>query len=163
MGVHFDHWKRTMKIKVFDTVEDWEIFKKDCSKLPSMEAETKPQAAMRRSKIHRGYDEYGNKLDSEYEFVVAQYFRRCKGLFVEKNKTEWLPYYTDDGVLHKWFYDFRISSILYEVKGRVTHNDTLKMKAHPDVRWLFGEDVRTMRKELDENHPGWIKTFMRTN
>ena len=163
MGTHFDYWKKTLKIKPFKTIEDWNAFEKDCCKLPSVDAEVKAPAAMKKSKIHKGFDEYGNKFDSEYEFVAAQYFRKCKGLVVERNKTEWLAYYTDDGKLHRWLWDFRIGGILYEIKGRLTHNDTLKMKAHPDVKWIFGEEIKMMRKELDEKHPGWLKNFTRTN
>ena len=163
MGNHFNYWKKTQKIKPFETMKDWNDFVEDCCKLPSLQADIKNPAAMKKSKIHKGIDEYGNKLDSEYEFVVAEYFRKIKGFVVERNKTEWLPYYTDDGKLHKWIWDFRIAGLIYEVKGRLTDNDSLKMKTHPNVIWIFGEDVKEMRKELDEKHPGWMTNFTRTN
>lgn len=50
-----------------------------------------------------------------------------------------------------------------EVKGRISILDQIKQSSHPEVIWFFQEDINKMRKELDQQFPGWEKDFIRIN
>ena len=163
MGRHHEFWKKTLKMKVFETEEEWAEWEKDCVKLPDVEAEVFRTASMGKSNIKKGFDEHGDRYDSEWEFVVATYHRLIKNSIVERNRTQWLPYYTDDGKQKKWYPDFYIDGRWVEVKGQVREADHIKMRAHPDVKWFFGEDVKIMERELNSQKPGWRENFIRTN
>jgi len=74
-----------------------------------------------------------------------------------------LPYTDSAGKLRNYIPDFIINGIFYEVKGRITPLDQLKQAAHSEVIWIFQEEIEKMKKELDQQYPGWREEFIQTN
>lgn len=158
--INFDFWKKTHQIKPFQSIEEWEEFEKDCCKLPSLEPFI--NSPLKKSKIKRGIAA-GDKFDSFSEYVFKTYFTKIKGYVVERNQSIKLPYTDTTGKLRKYIPDFIVNGIFMEVKGRITPLDQLKQAAHPEVIWIFQSEIEQMKKDLNNQFPGWEADFIQTN
>jgi hypothetical protein len=158
--MNFEFWKRTGVIKPFESIEEWEQYTEDCCKLPSLESFV--NSPMKKSKIRKGIAA-GDKFDSFSEFVMKCYFTKIKGYVVERNHIIKLPYMDNSGKQRNYIPDFTVNGIFYEVKGRFTTLDQIKQASHPEVHWIFQEEINQMKKELNEQYPGWDTDFIQTN
>jgi hypothetical protein len=156
----FDFWKKTGIMKPFETIEEWEEYEKDCCKLPSIDHFV--NSPMHKTKIKKGISA-GDKFDSFSEFVLKTYFTKVKGYVVERNTIQKLPYTDMNGKIRNYIPDFIVNGIFYEVKGRVNPLDLIKKQAHPEVEWVFQDEIEKMKKKLDENFPDWRSDFFQTN
>lgn len=101
----------------------------------------------------------GVVFDSKWEYIFYRYNKEIKGLVVERNKSEFFQYTDDTGKRRRFFYDFRVSGIPYEVKGILRPADACKMAQCPNVHFVFGDEINLMRKELDKKIPSWPRDF----
>lgn len=158
----FDYYKKTGQMQVVKSVEDYEKFEKEFTKLPKMHI--KANAAMHRTNIKKGLSEFGEKLDSFAEYTFSTYMRKVKNATVERNiKEVCLTYIDENNKTRKYYPDFIVNGTLCEVKGRYTAKDRCKHDQHPEVTWYFQEDINTMRAELNQKFPGWRDGFTQTN
>jgi hypothetical protein len=146
---------------LLETVEEWEEFEEDCSKI--FEVEMPKMAAMGYSNIKRGMTDRGEIVDSQWEFTAITYWRLVEGAVVERNESDFLLYIGADGKQHRWYYDLRINSEPAEVKGQFHPNDHKKMEAHPHVRWILGGDIKEYERALNLSYPGWRSGFIETH
>ena len=80
----------------------------------------------------------GEKFDSKWEAAVYVYYKHIKGIFIERNHTEWLPYTDDTGKPRRFYPDFKVAGRYLEVKGIYRPADQCKMTQHPEVEFLDG-------------------------
>lgn len=102
----------------------------------------------------------GVKFDSKWEYAYWRY-NHAKGIAVERNWKEKLPYIDENGKQRMFHPDF-ISPIdgYVEVKGILRPTDAAKQAAHPEVKFLFGEDIKPMMQWLDKHEPNWLKDYI---
>lgn len=158
--MNFDFWKKTGLIKPFNSLEEWQKYEEDCCKLPQIEPFK--NSPLKKSKIKRGMSA-GDKFDSFSEFTFKAYFTKIKRYVVERNTSVKLTYFDDTGKQRNYIPDFMVNGIFYEVKGRVNPLDLIKKEAHPEVEWVFQAEIEEMKKELDDQYPGWRDEFIQTN
>ena len=73
-------------------------------------------------------------------------------------------YHTDEtGKSRKYYPDFIVNGAFYEVKGRLRPKDELKMRQHPEVTFVFQDEINEMAKILDKDYSGWRGDFIQTN
>ena len=84
--------------------------------------------------------------------------------FVERNhKSVFLPYTDETGKTRKYYPDFIVNGSFYEVKGRLRPKDEQKMRQHPEVTFVFQDEINEMAKVLDKDYFGWRDEFIQTN
>lgn len=157
--MNFHLWKKTLKIKPFSTIEEYEEFEKDCCKLPSLEPFI--NSPLKRSKIKKGIAD-GIKFDSKWEFAFYFYIKNIENKIILRNKTEFLIYTNSKNKISKFFPDFIINSFQYaEVKGIFRENDFLKMNQCPQVEFYSKNEIKSIIKELNLRFPNWEKEFIK--
>lgn len=161
--MNFEYWRKTKQIKPFTSIEELEAFESDLVKEMGDSGVQKP-AAMRRPIAKKGMA-FGIKYDSFSEFVFYTYMTRVKHALVERNyKEHCLLYFDSYGKQRKYYPDFVVDGALYEVKGQFREKDKLKKEQHPEVSWLFQDDIDRMAAELDEKlGRQWRSEFVQTN
>ena len=60
----------------------------------------------------------------------------------------------------KFFYDFNENGLPVEVKGILRPSDACKQDQCPQVRFVFGEEVKDIMKELNKKCPGWRNDYV---
>lgn len=157
----FNFWKKTGLIKPFNSVEEFTTYCQDIVRDPSVSI--KVNAALHKSNIKKGISK-GNKFDSFAEFTFCTYMEKVNHFIVERNnKVAFLPYYDETGKVRKYYPDFIVNGTFYEVKGRIRPKDELKMRQHPEVIFVFQDEINEMAKTLDEDYKGWRADFIQTN
>jgi hypothetical protein len=138
--------------------EEYDELEKDLSVVKDLEPVR--NAASKKSTIIRGMAN-GTSYDSFYEFVFDQYFTLVKGYVVERNKTIHFSYFDKTaGKIRQFYPDFLVNGLYYEVKGRVKESDIDKMEQCSHVTFVFGDQIREMRRELDASHKEWASSFV---
>lgn len=102
----------------------------------------------------------GEQFDSMWEGAVYVYYRYIKGLAIERNRTEWLPYIDDDGKKRKFYPDFKIGNRFVEVKGIYRTSDMCKMTQHPEVEFIDKTTIGPILTELTKKLPDWKKDYI---
>lgn len=152
-------WQKKKPLTI-DEVENYDETIEDAVKLPKLKVVstwntlTGPQG-------QKGIDAAsGTKFDSKWEYAYYRY-NRAKGIMVERNWKEQLPYIDENGKQRMFHPDF-VSPIdgLVEIKGILRPTDAAKMAAHPEVKFLFGEDIKPMMEWLNKNEPNWLKDYL---
>lgn len=105
----------------------------------------------------------GEKFDSKWEAAVYCYYKYVKGIFIERNHTEWVPYTDENGKSRKFYPDFKVGGRYLEVKGIYRPSDQCKMTQHPEIEFLDGEGMKPILAELKEKLPNWQRDFIPTN
>ncbi|MBR6610841.1 MAG: hypothetical protein IKK93_01190 [Campylobacter sp.] len=159
--MNYNFWKKTGQIKPFNSVEEFKKYCQDIIKDPI--ASIKANTPLHKSKIKKGVSK-GNKFDSFAEFTFCTYMEKIKHYFVERNHKSVFLLYTDEaGKTRKYYPDFIVNGTFYEVKGRLRPKDELKMRQHPEVVFVFQDEINEMAKELDKDYHGWREDFIQTN
>ena len=159
----YNFWKKTGQIKPFISVEEFEKYCQDIVTDSSTTPAIKSNTPLHKSNIKKGYSK-GNKYDSFAEFTFCSYMERIKGFFVERNqKSIFLPYTDETGKTRKYYPDFIVNGVFYEVKGRIRPKDEQKRRQHPEVVFVFQSEINDMAKELDKSCTGWRNDFIQTN
>ena len=159
----YNFWKKTGQIKPFTSIEEFNKYCQDIVSDSSSVPNIKANAALHKSNIKKGYSK-GNKYDSFAEFTFCSYMERVKGFFVQRNQRDiFLPYIDEAGKSRKYYPDFIVNGVFYEVKGRIRPNDELKMRQHPEVIFVFQDEINEMAKTLDKDYPGWRGDSIQTN
>lgn len=156
-----DYWKKTGQIKPFATVEEFETFTEELIKDSS--TPIKPNSPLHKAIAKKGIAN-GVQYDSFAEFTFMRYEEKINHATVERNnKAKFLIYIDDQCKQRKWYPDFLVNGIFYEVKGLMRPKDHLKKSQHPEVEWIFSEDCKRMAQELDDKCPGWRSDFIQTS
>jgi hypothetical protein len=158
----YKFWKDTLTIRPFQSVEEFEKYEQDCIKIPKINIFV--NTALRKSRVKKGVNSRSERFDSFFEYTFVEYMRTLKGHNVERNhKTQSLPYIDQVGKARKFYPDFVVDGIFYEIKGRFTETDRCKFDQHPEVKWIFAADIDMMSKELDSQLPDWRNDFIQLN
>lgn len=96
----------------------------------------------------------GERFDSRWEFAFYKY-QKEHGAVVTRNHTDNFPYTDENGKLRKFYPDFIVNGMYYEVKGWMRPSDHCKMDQNPNVNFVFGDDIKPMIKWLNKFHPKW--------
>ena len=96
----------------------------------------------------------GERFDSRWEFAFYKY-QKEHGAVVTRNHTDNFPYTDENGKLRKFYPDFIVNGMYYEVKGWMRPSDRCKMDQNPNVNFVFGDDIKPMIKWLNKFHPKW--------
>lgn len=98
----------------------------------------------------------GETFDSKWEYAFYRYHKEVCGDIIKRNHSEWFPYYDNNGKQRKFYYDFDVNSVPYEVKGIFRESDLLKQQSTAGiVVFVTGDDIKPMMKELDAKVPTW--------
>lgn len=156
-----DFWKKTGQIRPFATVEEYEEYEKDL--IHDVEVQIKANSPLRRATAKKGIAN-GVQYDSFAEYTFMKYEEKaCHSAVERNNKAKFLPYIDEECKQRKWYPDFIVNGVFYEVKGMMRAKDHLKKAQHPEVEWIFQDDCNRMAKELDEKSPGWRDDFIQTS
>ena len=159
--MNYQFWKKTGCIKPFQSVEEFEKFQEDA--MNDKWTGVKPNSPFNKAIAKKGFA-YGVSYDSFAEFTFMTYEEKICHASVERNmKLKFLNYIDENGKGRKWYPDFIVNGIFYEVKGVVRPKDQQKKNQHPEVEWVFSEDCKQMAKELDDKCPGWRDEFVPKN
>ena len=160
--MNYDFWKKTMQVKPFKSVEEFERFTDDLVANKGSRGIVQSYGASRPT-AKKGLAE-GTKFDSFAEYCFYEYKTRIEGAYVERNlKSTFLLYTDTDGKQRKFYPDFTVNGKYAEVKGMFRQSDACKKDQHPEVEWYFSSDIKEMAKELDDKFPGWREKFVQTN
>jgi hypothetical protein len=155
-----EYWKRTGSLKPFKEVADFETWAKELIEFPNVEL--KRNTPTKRATAKKGMA-LGVKYDSFAEYTFMRYQELIKHSVVERNQLKkFLTYIDDDCKQRKWYPDFIVNGVFYEVKGIMRPKDVCKKAQHPEVEWIFMEDTKKEAKELDEAFPDWRSEFVQT-
>ena len=102
----------------------------------------------------------GEKLDSMWEGAVYAYYKYVKGVFIERNHTEWVPYVDDNGKKRKFYPDFKLFGRFIEVKGIYRAADRCKMTQHPEIEFIDKTNIKPIWDELNKKLPNWKKDYI---
>ena len=142
----FNFWKKTGVIKPFNSIDEIEKYCDDIVKDPL--TPIKVNTALNRSNVKKGYAR-GNKYYSFAEFTFCTYMEKVKHYSVERNdKVTFLTYFDDTGKVRKYYPDFIVNGAYYEVKGRLRPLDELKRRQHPEVTFVFQEEMKNNQNIL---------------
>ena len=156
-----DFWKKTLQIKPFESVEEFERFEKDL--VEDLSTPIRPNSPTNKAIAKKGFA-YGVQYDSFAEYTFMKYKEKIEHSIVERNcKSKFLIYIDDQCKQRKWYPDFIVNGVFYEVKGIMRPKDYQKKAQHPEVEWVFSEDCKRMAKELDEKNAGWRNDFIQKN
>ncbi len=98
----------------------------------------------------------GIKLDSNWELAYYLYMTELKGLSVERNHKEWLPYIDENGNSRKFHWDFTVMGYKkVEIKGIYRPADEQKKAQCPEVEFLDSKDLKPILAELNKRMPNW--------
>jgi len=153
----FEFFKKTGKIKTFESMEEWEEFEKDCCKLPSLDPFI--NSPLKKSHIKKGIAD-AIKFDSKWEYAFYLYMKD-NGHIVKKNQKEIFFFYINEkGKQGKFYPDFEVDSTFAEVKGQWNKNDLLKQEQCPFVIFYSAPEIEPMIKELNKTRPGWQENYL---
>lgn len=102
----------------------------------------------------------GVHFDSMWECIYYRYQLQIRFASVDRNTTKYFSYMGQDAKVHKFYPDFLCNGQYVEVKGIIRPADQLKMNACPQVKFVFGDEIKQMRKDLEAKYPNWKKEFL---
>lgn len=156
-----DFWKKTGGIKPFETVEEFEAYEE--ALIHEVEVPLKVNSPLHRAIVKKGIAN-GVQYDSFAEYTFMKYQELiCHSIVERNNKSKFLPYIDEECKQRKWYPDFMVNGVFYEVKGIMRPKDFQKKAQHPEVEWIFTEDCNKMAKELNEKFPNWKNDFVQTS
>ena len=96
------------------------------------------------------------QFDSVWEYAFYRYHKEVAGNVITRNETEWIPYFDETGKQRKFYFDFLVNAVPYEVKGFFRPSDMAKMQSTSgQVTFVSKPDILPIMKELDKQIPGW--------
>lgn len=144
------------------TKDDYSAWERSMDVEPNFDVlpDGKNASGLRGPQGKKGYYD-GVKFDSMWEYAFYRYHKEICGDVITRNHDEWVPYYDEKGQQRKFFYDFVVNSIPYEVKGILRPSDLLKQQASSGiVTFVLGSEIKPMMKELDANSPNWREDYI---
>jgi hypothetical protein len=98
----------------------------------------------------------GCQFDSMWEYAFYRYHKEIKGSVITRNETEYIPYIDENGKNRKFYYDFVVDGMPYEVKGIMRPTDMAKMQATGgQVTFVTKVEMQPILKELSQRYPNW--------
>ena len=98
----------------------------------------------------------GCQFDSVWEYAFYRYHKELTGSVIIRNETEWIPYADENGKQRRFYFDFLLDSLPYEVKGIFRPSDMAKMQATSgQVTFVSKNEILPIIKELDDRIPTW--------
>lgn len=105
----------------------------------------------------------GERFDSMWEGAVYAYYKYVKGVWIERNHTEWVPYTDEKGKKRKFYPDFKMFGKYVEVKGIFRASDLAKMSQHPEIDFIDKTNIQPIFNELNKKLPNWKKDYIITS
>lgn len=142
-------------------VENKELdnFERSFDEVYNFDSDLKGNTATHGPQGHKGtYDSI--KFDSVWEYAYYRWSKEIHGNVIERNRTEYFIYYDESNKKRKFFYDFNENGLPVEVKGILRPSDACKQDQCPQVRFVFGEEVKDIMKELNKKCPGWRNDYV---
>jgi len=155
---HYEHWKKTGKLKVFDTEKEFEKYGQDLCSLPSLDAFV--NTPFLKSNVKRGILD-GERFDSQWEAAFYVWAKEVKGWTVQRNRSEFLLY-IDNNKQKKFFPDFICNGRYYEIKGVWRETDVKKQEQCPFVEFLSSSEIAEIMDALAKEVPNWKDRYMLT-
>ena len=91
-----------------------------------------------------------------WEYAFYRYHKEIKGSVITRNETEYIPYIDENGKNRKFYYDFVVDGMPYEVKGIMRPTDMAKMQATGgQVTFVTKVEMQPILKELSQRYPNW--------
>lgn len=104
----------------------------------------------------------GTHFDSIWEYAFFRYEKDIMAHVVSRNKDYYFEYRNDHNELKKFYPDFIVNGSYYEIKGIFRANDLCKKNATLGrVKFLDGEDIKPIMKELNKMIPNWRDDFQK--
>lgn len=100
------------------------------------------------------------KFDSVWEYAYFRWSKELHGNIIERNREEYFIYFDESNKKRKFFYDFTENGAPVEVKGILRPADACKQSQCPQVRFVFGDEIKDIMKELDKKSPGWRQDYV---
>lgn len=98
----------------------------------------------------------GCQFDSMWEYAFYRYHKEIKGSVISRNETECIPYIDENGKNRKFYYDFVVDGMPFEVKGIMRPTDVAKMQATGgQVTFITKVEMQPILKELSQHYPNW--------
>lgn len=114
---------------------------------------------LKKSLIEKGtYDSV--EFDSKWEAAFYIYFKEIKGCVVERNKEDYIIYLSSECKERKFYYDFKVNGMKYEVKGRWRNDDLEKRKQCPDVIFYSAVEMKPILKAVNAFKPNWRSDYL---
>ena len=134
-------------------------FERSFDEIYNFDTDLKNNTAIRGPQGRKGiYDSI--KFDSIWEYAYYRWSKELHGNVIERNRTEYFVYYDETNKKRKFFYDFLENGLPVEVKGILRPSDACKQDQCPQVRFVFGDEVKQIMKELDQKCKGWRNDYV---
>lgn len=140
------------------TQDEMDDFIKSIDHQPNLDVAPNAPMKPHQQQGQKGYGPGGEKFDSWWEFAFFL-FHKNQGDNIQRNQTEWLPYFDDTGKKRKFYPDFIVNGIFYEVKGFLRPADTCKLNQCASVQFVFGDQIKPMIEWLNKNEKGWRNSY----
>lgn len=102
----------------------------------------------------------GVHFDSKWEYAYFRWARDIMGYSIERNSSDYLYYLDAAGKRRRFYYDFLVNGCPHEVKGIFRANDVLKMEQCPQVKFIYGDEMKQIIKSVFKEFPDWESSFI---
>ena len=102
----------------------------------------------------------GVHFDSKWEYAYYRWARDIRGYSIERNISDYLFYLDASGKRRRFYYDFTVNGCPHEVKGIFRANDVLKMEQCPQVKFIYGDEMKQIIREVFKEFPDWESSFI---
>lgn len=103
----------------------------------------------------------GMECDSYWEAAWYIYQVDILGNIVTRNTKDFFVYTNENGVKSKFYPDFKMQGMFYEIKGIFRVNDILKKDATLGIVTFVGPDeMKKIMKEVYKHDPNWKTEYM---
>ena len=102
----------------------------------------------------------GVQFDSYWEFAFYIYKSEIEGKTIIRNTEDAFDYTREDGRPAKFYPDFKVDGMYYEVKGRFRSDDLLKREATIGlVTFIDEHDMKPILREVYRFKPNWKSEY----
>lgn len=102
----------------------------------------------------------GVHFDSKWEYAYYRWAKDIRGYSIERNVSDYLYYLDAAGKRRRFYYDFMVNGCPHEVKGIFRANDVLKMEQCPQVKFIYGDEMKHIIKEVYKEFPDWETSYI---
>ena len=159
MGKILEYIKKVHKFPLLLDIVDFEEELDDVSRLDEALLEIKNNVSIhgpQGTKCTYG----GESFDSKWELCFYRYHKEIQMDAIERNHKIFLPYTDETGKLRKFYPDFVVNGIYYEIKGIWRPSDITKQNCCPQVKFMDSTDMKPIIKEMNKKIPNWASDYI---